>query len=206
MDFSSSEWERAVAFHGHSCPGLAIGYRAAKIALRELAAGRAGDEELVAIVETDACGVDAIQVLTGCTLGKGNLLYRDYGKHVFTIGDRKTGAAVRVALKSGGRKEDEAYRDLRARIFSGQATTVEKELYGRYQQQRLQHILEAPEEEIFKTEHVKLELPEKARLFNSVTCAYCGEPVAEVRARVKEGRYACIPCAESYSRGWGATV
>lgn len=77
MDFSSTEWERAVAFHGHSCPGLAIGYRAAKIALRELAAGRAGDEELVAIVETDACGVDTIQVLTGCTLGKGNLLYRD---------------------------------------------------------------------------------------------------------------------------------
>ncbi|WP_406676660.1 FmdE family protein [Neomoorella carbonis] len=203
MDVFPNDWERAVAFHGHSCPGLVIGYRAAKIALRELAAGRAEDEELVAIVETDACGVDAIQVLTGCTLGKGNLLYRDYGKHVFTIGDRKTGAAVRVALKSGALQEDENYRNLRQRVFSGQATPAEKELFGRYQEQRLQLILEAPEEEIFKTEHVKLAMPAKARLFNSVTCAYCGEPVAEVRARVKEGRYACIPCAENYTRGWG---
>ncbi|MGD0152893.1 MAG: FmdE family protein [Thermacetogeniaceae bacterium] len=24
-------------------------------------------------------------VFTGCTLGKGNLLYRDYGKHAFTL-------------------------------------------------------------------------------------------------------------------------
>ncbi|MDK2895555.1 MAG: formylmethanofuran dehydrogenase subunit [Moorella sp. (in: firmicutes)] len=203
MEPITNDWERAVAFHGHSCPGLAIGYRAAKIALRELAAARAGDEELVAIVETDACGVDAIQVLTGCTLGKGNLLYRDYGKHVFTIGDRKTGAAVRVALKSGAWQEDENYRNLRERVFNGQATPAEKELFDRYQEQRLQFILEAPEEEIFKTEHVKLAMPAKARLFNSVTCAYCGELVAEVRARVKEGRYACIPCAENYSRGWG---
>ncbi|WP_258359592.1 FmdE family protein [Moorella sulfitireducens] len=202
MDVFIDDWDRAVAFHGHKCPGLAIGYRAAKIVLRELAAGRAGDEELVAIVETDACGVDAIQVLTGCTLGKGNLLYRDYGKHVFTVGDRQSGAAVRVAMKSGAWPEDENYRNLRVRVFSGRATPEEKELFGRYQERRLQHILEAPEEEIFKIEHVPLKMPEKARLFNSVTCAYCGEPVAEVRARLKEGRYACIPCAENYSRGW----
>ncbi|AOQ24196.1 hypothetical protein MTAT_08380 [Moorella thermoacetica] len=203
MDDNFRDWDRAVAFHGHTCPGLAIGYRAAKIALRELAAGRASDEELVAIVETDACGVDALQVLTGCTLGKGNLLYRDYGKHVFTVGNRKTGTAIRVAFTGGDWQENEEYRQLRARVLGGQATPAEKETYGRYQEQRLQHILEAPEEEIFKAEHVELALPPKARLFNSVTCSFCGEPVAEVRARVREGRFACIPCAEKYSRGWG---
>ncbi|MGI6286297.1 FmdE family protein [Neomoorella humiferrea] len=203
MEPITNDWERAVAFHGHRCPGLAIGYRAAKIALRELAAARAGDEELVAIVETDACGVDAIQVLTGCTLGKGNLLYRDYGKHAFTVANRQSGAAVRVAMKSAAWSEDENYRSLRQRVLSGRATPEEEELYAGYQEKRLQHILEAPEEEIFKIEHISLELPEKARLFNSVTCAYCGEQVAEVRARIKNGKIACIPCAENYSRGWG---
>lgn len=69
-----SSWEKAVEFHGHTCPGLTIGYRVAEIAMGELETIRSVDEELIAIVENDACGVDAIQVLTGCSLGKGNLI------------------------------------------------------------------------------------------------------------------------------------
>ena len=60
--------EQAIAFHGHFCPGLTIGFRAALIGMRKLGVQRAYDEELVAIAETDACGVDAVQVLTGCTV------------------------------------------------------------------------------------------------------------------------------------------
>ena len=72
--------------------------RAAQIALRELG-GRAQDEELVAIVECDNCAVDAIQELTGCTFGKGNLIYRDLGKTAFTFIRRSDGKAIRVASK-----------------------------------------------------------------------------------------------------------
>lgn len=70
-------------FHGHRCPGLATGIRVAEVALREIGP-HSIDEEVVAIVETDNCAVDAIQYLTGCTFGKGNLIHRDYGKNVFT--------------------------------------------------------------------------------------------------------------------------
>jgi len=48
-----------------------------------LGENRAEDEEIVAVVETDACGADAIQVRTGCTFGKGNF----YGGEEFA---RKT--------------------------------------------------------------------------------------------------------------------
>jgi len=68
-----------VRFHGHLCPGLAIGYRMTRAALAALGAGRAEDEDLVAVVENDACGVDAVQYLSGCTFGKGNLIFRDVG-------------------------------------------------------------------------------------------------------------------------------
>ncbi len=44
--------DRAKAFHGHFCPGLATGIRAAEIALREIGS-HSKDEEVVAIVETD---------------------------------------------------------------------------------------------------------------------------------------------------------
>jgi len=86
-------------FHGHVCPGLTIGYMAAKAGMEELCLNRDIDEELVTIVENDACGVDAVQVITGCTLGKGNLVYKDYGKQAFTFISRDKGKAVRVVLK-----------------------------------------------------------------------------------------------------------
>jgi formylmethanofuran dehydrogenase subunit E len=84
-------------FHGHWCPGLAIGIRAAEWALKEM--GKAPDEEIVAVVETDMCGVDAIQYLTGCTFGKGNLIHKDYGKKAFTFYRRRDGKAVRLVLR-----------------------------------------------------------------------------------------------------------
>ena len=54
---------KVISFHGHSCPGLRIGIRASELARREL--GDLPDTRLVCIVETDMCGVDAVQYLTG---------------------------------------------------------------------------------------------------------------------------------------------
>jgi len=95
--------EQVIKFHGHFCGGVLIGYRAAKAAMERLAAQRAEDEELVAIVENDSCAVDAVQVIAGCTFGKGNLFFRDHGKHVYTLALRPSGRAVRVSRKPGPR-------------------------------------------------------------------------------------------------------
>ncbi|MCJ7521253.1 MAG: formylmethanofuran dehydrogenase subunit E family protein, partial [Dehalococcoidia bacterium] len=93
-------YEDLIAFHGHSCPGLAIGYRMSKAALSFLSGSRAKDEEIVAIVENDACGVDALQCLSGCTFGKGNLIFKDYGKQVFTLYNRRSRKGVRVVFNA----------------------------------------------------------------------------------------------------------
>ena len=94
--------DRIVDFHGHLCPGLAMGIQAAQIALREIGA-HAKDEEVVAVVETDMCGVDAIQFLTGCTFGKGNLIHRDWGKNAFSFFRRSDGRAIRISLRPDAR-------------------------------------------------------------------------------------------------------
>ncbi|NTV15797.1 MAG: formylmethanofuran dehydrogenase, partial [Desulfobulbaceae bacterium] len=91
MSEQTPTFEDAARFHGHTCPGLAFGFRVARVAIRELGLSRAEDEELVAVVENDSCAVDAIQVLTGCTFGKGNLIFRDHGKQVYTFFKRATG-------------------------------------------------------------------------------------------------------------------
>ena len=58
---SQQDIDRAVSFHGHMCPGLALGLRAAEWALQNM--GCANDEDIVTITETDMCAVDAIQAL-----------------------------------------------------------------------------------------------------------------------------------------------
>jgi formylmethanofuran dehydrogenase subunit E len=59
--------------------------------MERLGVQRAGDEELLAFVENDACGADGIQVMTGCTFGKGNFIFKNFGKHAFTLVARKRG-------------------------------------------------------------------------------------------------------------------
>lgn len=195
-------WERAVEFHGHECPGLALGFRAAQTGLRVLGAERAGDEELVVIAETDSCGVDAVQVLTGCTLGKGNLILRDMGKHVYTFLRRQDGSGVRVALRYGVMGRDREDPALLERVSSGTATPEEQEQYREHQRQRIAQILEAPEGDLFTVREVRQELPPGARVFRSVQCEMCGEGVMEPRARLMDGKVVCGDCFQPYPTRW----
>ena len=206
-------------FHGHVCPGSAIGYHAAKIAVKELSSSRSEDEEFLTIVENDSCSVDAIQVVTGCTFGKGNLIFKDHGKQVFTFVNRNTGDALRVSLSKdineidpefskhskirsifGVPKNSQNFRGLRKKAFSESAGKEEKIEFEKRKNEFSQKILDLPDNELFKIEHVKIDIPEEARMFPSVKCAKCGEMVAEHRARVENGNFVCIPCFEDYSR------
>jgi formylmethanofuran dehydrogenase subunit E len=196
---SDSSFSAVVRFHGHRCPGLALGYRAAEIAMNELRSLPSEDEELVCIVEHDACGVDAVQYLSGCTLGKGNLILREYGKNVYTFVNRNCGEAVRIAQHPdfSTRRIDSRAGDLRQRVMAGTATAAEEEEYRERMDGVIEKILAAPPEELFSIRRVRVPIPEKARIFNSVICAGCGELVAEPRARRREGKILCIPCAEA---------
>src|SRR4030042_378458 len=168
----SKDLEAAIAFHGHFCPGLLIGYRAAKIGLTRLGARRSEDEELVAIVENNSCAADAVQVLTGATFGKGNFFFRDHGKQVFTFALRPSGRAVRVSLKAGAFPE------------------------GTSREQRSERLLSASNDEIFAIEEKTIDLPAEAEIRKSGICKSCGEQGVDTRARKVKGRVLCIPCAE----------
>jgi len=202
QDPSIVPFSDVIKFHGHLCPGVTLGYCAAKVAIRELKSGRDVDEQLVAIVENDACGLDAIQMVTGCTIGKGNLIFQDHGKQVFTFINRVTKDAVRVSLRDRENKDDPALKALREKVWSGKATPEESRAMRSMMQAQVDRMLIEPPEEYFDIRHVTIEIPEKARLFRSVKCSKCGEMVAESRARVQDGGFVCIPCFNEYTRGW----
>jgi formylmethanofuran dehydrogenase subunit E len=202
QDPAIAPFSEVIRFHGHLCPGVTLGYCAAKVAIRELKSGRDVDEQLVAIVENDACGLDAIQMVTGCTIGKGNLILKNYGKHVYTFINRATRDAVRVSLKDRQDKDDPTLKALREKVWSGKATPEESRAMRSMMQAQVDRMLIEPPEEYFDIRHVTVDIPEKARLFKSVKCSRCGEMVAESRARVQDGGFVCIPCFNEYSRGW----
>lgn len=169
-------WEKAVDFHGHTCGGLALGVRAAMEAQQRLGVKRAEDEEVVCVTENDACGVDGIQSVLGCTMGKGNLIYHGTGKFAFNFFNRTTGKSFRIMAKD--KKEG-----------------LSKEEY-------IDFVLTAPIEEVFNIGEVKMSVPEPAKALKSVKCQICGEPAPENKIRVMDGKMVCLDCYKDYNRGW----
>lgn len=182
-----------IAFHGHSCPGLTIGIRAAELALREL--DNPADSDIVAVVETDMCGVDAIQFLTGATMGKGNLIHRDHGKMAFSFFRRDTGKGFRAVLHPDARGGmDEELAELMKKSSSGTATEAEQQRMAELRSSLQARFMALPLESMFRITPQDQGPPRSARILQSLTCEHCGEKTMESRTRRFAGQTLCIPC------------
>jgi formylmethanofuran dehydrogenase subunit E len=191
--------KQTIDFHGHWCPGLAIGIRAAEWALKEM--GKASDEEIVAVVETDMCGVDAIQYLTGCTFGKGNLIHRDYGKNAFTFYRRRDGKAMRLVTRPTiyGDTESTLGR-LNRKMQSEGLSEEERKTWQETRAEITRRIMESDLKAVFDFKAPQGPVPKKARVLGSLMCDSCGERVMESRTRRFNGQILCIPCFEASER------
>ncbi len=190
----SEDFKRCEAFHGHVCGGLAIGYLAATAGLDWLRENRALDEELVAIVETDACCVDAIQVLTGCTFGKGNLVYKDYGKMGFTFFNRRSGQGVRLSMNPDSFRVNERQLELFKKTREGTITEDEQAELNALGMQRTTEVLNMRPADLFSMTPVTTGLPDKARIEPSKPCSRCGEPTMASKLETVDGALVCRGC------------
>lgn len=188
-------YDEVVAFHGHSCPGLALGYRVSLRVLKEW--GRpSADEEIVAIVENNSCAVDAVQVMTGCTFGKGNLIFRDYGKQVYTFLKRPSGTGLRISVDWKKREETAEEKAMWDRYMRGERSEGVVSFVHDRRSEKIRHILEADDGELLNVTDGNEKLPPEAEVYKSIVCESCGEKMMEPRARIKDGRTVCIPCFE----------
>ncbi len=191
--------EKTTQFHGHWCPGLAIGIRASEWALQEM--GKSADEEVVAVVETDMCGVDAIQYMTGCTFGKGNLIHKDYGKNAFTFYFRQSGKAMRLVLRPNIYGDaGPLLRKLHQKMEAEGLSEEEEKTRKGTRDAISRRIMELDLAEVFELKAPVSPLPKKARIFASLTCERCGEPVMETRTRRFSDQVLCIPCFETFEK------
>lgn len=185
---------RAAYFHGHICPGLAMGVLASLAFLDGEKPSE--DEELVAVVETKACGIDAVQVLTGCTFGKGNLVFRDHGKSVFTFYRRETGKGTRFALRNiMPAMEEDGAGELFAKVRAGSASAAERERFQELWARRTVKIL-GMGTDIFSVTGASEPVPEKAHIVETLTCSRCGENMGASWVVQRGDESLCIPCAE----------
>ncbi len=167
-------WDKCVAFHGHVCGGLTIGYKAALYAMELLELTFSKDEQVVCITENDACSVDAIQVMLGCSVGKGNLLFHMRGKQAYSFYNRTTGKSFRLVLKP-----------------VPHPMTKEESLA--YYQSR-------EPKDLFEVKNTTIALPERARLFHSYVCDCCGEVTGANWIRLEGDKKLCLDCYKSYDR------
>ena len=167
-------WDKCVAFHGHECGGLTIGYKAALYAIDLLELKFSPDEQVVCVTENDACGVDAIQVLLGCSVGKGNLLFHLTGKQAFSFYNRLTGRSVRLML----RRRPE----------------------GLSRQDALSYYQSLEPKDLFDVMPARVKVPEPARLFDSIVCDLCGETTGSNWIRLQGDKKVCLDCFNPYNR------
>ena len=191
--YSQEIIDNVIAFHGHSCPGLNIGIRVSELVQREL--GELPDSQLVCVTETDMCGVDAVQYLTGCTFGKGNLIHRDYGKIAFTFFDRETGKGLRCLLKPEARGDTaEEMSRLQKKVFSKEAGEVEQKRFAQLREQLEERLMKLDLDQLFDTMESQTVMPRQARILDSLVCESCGEATMESRTRRFAGKTLCQPC------------
>jgi len=165
--------DKAVEFHGHLCPFVVVGTLISNFAKEKLGFERAEDEEIYCIAENDSCAVDAIQALTGCTLGKGNLIIKHYGKHVYTFGSRNSKKALRIYFNP--------------EVFAGKSFQEKIELAKKLDYSAL------------SSSWIDIEPPPRAEIRKSEKCDICGE-YAKDTSLVKHGnKKLCIPCSVKFA-------
>jgi formylmethanofuran dehydrogenase subunit E len=185
-----------IYFHGHSCVGLSFGIRIGEWVVNEF--GRSSDEEIVAVVETDMCSVDAIQFLVGCTFGKGNLIFHDYGKNVYSFFRRSDGKNARIATQLNNQKfSNDKSGGLLADLKEQQRKLAPNDTEGNTHINNLMidRVMRTDFDKLFSVTPARMPIPDKARIYKSIPCFQCNELVMETRiTKDQHGNYLCKEC------------
>lgn len=196
--------DAAARVHGHYCPGLASGVRAAVAGSRRLGIVHSdGMEKVMAIVECNNCFVDGIQVVSGCTLGNNALIYRDLGRTAVTFYQRGKPTGLRVVVTGlgagdgleGEEKEEAADLFHRAVRKRKELSDEESRRFRELWRQSAYGLLAVPDEDLLHISTVPVEETAYAPIVDSAVCSVCGAKVMESRARLRGGRPVCLPCA-----------
>jgi len=183
MDFESL-LEESVKIHGHLCAGQVLGVRLTMygLSLIGITSPKGADrKKFIVYVEIDRCATDAIQSVSGCSLGKRSMKYLDYGKMAATFYNLETGKGMRIVAR-------EDSRDIAKRYFP--------DIENKYDAQ-LEAYKIMPESDLFDVMEVSITIPPEdmpGRPLKRVQCQSCQEFVQDNRDVEVNGKILCKSC------------
>ena len=194
--------KKLIEFHGDACPISLFGARMGLAAMKHLGIKEKSPRNFIVITETPACLVDGIQFTTGCTVGSGSIIPKDYGKLGAVFYHKKIDRAIRIILASSLVEEfEEIGKAVIEEMLRGKK-------FGESQRKRelVQKFIELPDDQLFDIQPVEMAkeirapMPEQFLLqrgfiVHRVRCASCNEYVEETKTVVRGGRKLCIPCS-----------
>ncbi len=192
-------FEPAILLHGHRCPAMPLGLRAGAAAMNVLGVERSRDSQLIALVELGTghfgtCFADGVQMVTGCTFGKGNIRKLHYGKWGLTLIDRAANRAVRVTPKGKAMQvntKSDFFTKYRSKGIP--ASEVPSEISGPL----VERALNAPVEALLEVGEVfPFEWKEGPHSFEGFLCEVCGEMTVEPYGRILGDKKVCISCRQ----------
>jgi formylmethanofuran dehydrogenase subunit E len=176
--------EESVSVHGHLCAGQVLGVRMSLLGLCQIGIHDpkgADRKQLIVFVEMDRCATDAVQSVTGCSLGRRTMKFMDFGKMAATFLNLKTNKAVRVVAREDSRQN-----------VKDQFPTIENKYSAQLEAYKIMS-----DEDLFEVMPVQVQLrPEDmpGRPLSRVVCGECGEHVQDGREVRREGAIFCKAC------------
>jgi len=172
--------KKAGDFHGHACVGIALGTRMTLAAMKALGLEPGVKRKnLIVFAEIDRCMTDAVQAITGCSLGRRSLKHMDYGKFAATFVNTDTGKALRATIKE----------------HFGNDIPLE---------QTLKKLASIPDDKLVTLQEVTVNIPETdlpGPPAHKAVCAACGERIMDGRGITDGDKTFCRACASgSYYR------
>ena len=178
--------EESVRIHGHLCAGQVLGVRMSMLGLQEIGIHDPKGKDrksILVFVEMDRCATDAVQSITGCSLGHRTMKFMDYGKMAATYVNLKTGKAARIVAREDSRNKAREH-----------FPEIENKYAGQLEAYKIMS-----DEELFDVMEVSVKVaPEDmpGRPMRRVQCDSCGEHVQDMREINRDGKILCRPCAE----------
>ncbi|MBP2133077.1 tRNA-Thr(GGU) m(6)t(6)A37 methyltransferase TsaA [Methanomicrobium sp. W14] len=196
---------KTAEIHGHYCPGSALGVMASIYGLHLLGPECMNSdgvmENLLAIVEINACFADGVQAVSGCTLGNNALIYRDLGKLAVTFAVRGKKEGVRIRARPEFKEYvdenvPEFYPMMEKVIMKRDGTAEEEKLFRKNGLKAAFSLSQLPFEKLFSAETVIPDIPDYAPISASAFCPKCGEMV--MASKIIKDTGECLMCSGKY--------
>ena len=145
-------------------------------------------------VQNATSAVDAVQCLTGCTLGNQRLVVQDFGKHIFIA--QYTKGAAELKMKDICNSDQESFHALEKTLAKRKGTVQQVARLQAMLNEWVKWLLAMEDSDVFEVKETFHLPPQVETSSNYLICSLCQDPVLFSRAIKLHSHAVCFPCTQ----------